>query len=316
DAVPFFEFNILTMEIAPLFELGIPNEDVQAKIKEEPSDNFAVLKQQKKSNMQVRRALISKSKESYTCSECDKKLITKNGFNLHMRIHIGEKHFKCSNCDAYFRTSTDRNVHFIHAHNSKNSEFSVIGVKYMHLSNRPNEIKQEPAEIKDEFNGEFTDIKKEEPIADVFCPSTGVSHPSHTIESASKPGPNSAEMFFPCSTCPKKFVSQDYLNKQMRSHYGRKLLKCSYCNKLFCSFGDRYNHIQFAHLMQFYACFTCGQEFAGDIDLWLHLHNNKGHRRLEEHDQVPEQKPTPDVEDAVKEEEMGDEEPGPSSAFY
>ncbi|GMR57684.1 hypothetical protein PMAYCL1PPCAC_27879, partial [Pristionchus mayeri] len=59
----------------------------------------------------------------------------------------------------------------------------------------------------------------------------------------------------------------------------KKLLKCSYCDQLFGSIDHRYNHIQFVHLMQSYACITCGKEFDGDVELWQHLRDNEGHRR-------------------------------------
>ncbi|GMR31320.1 hypothetical protein PMAYCL1PPCAC_01515, partial [Pristionchus mayeri] len=52
----------------------------------------------------------------------------------------------------------------------------------------------------------------------------------HSLVPTCKPGPKSASNLFSCSSCNKKFVSQDYLDKHMRHHSVKKLLKCSYCD--------------------------------------------------------------------------------------
>ncbi|GMR49384.1 hypothetical protein PMAYCL1PPCAC_19579 [Pristionchus mayeri] len=47
-------------------------------------------------------------------------------------------------------------------------------------NDQPKEIKEEPMEMKEEPIDEFTDIKQEEPVADLYCPSTGSSRPIET----------------------------------------------------------------------------------------------------------------------------------------
>ncbi|GMR38189.1 hypothetical protein PMAYCL1PPCAC_08384, partial [Pristionchus mayeri] len=44
-------------------------------------------------------------------------------------------------------------------------------------NDQPNEVKVEPVDVKEEPIDEFDDIKQEEPIADIYCPSTGISRP-------------------------------------------------------------------------------------------------------------------------------------------
>ncbi|GMR57703.1 hypothetical protein PMAYCL1PPCAC_27898, partial [Pristionchus mayeri] len=41
----------------------------------------------------------------------------------------------------------------------------------------PSEVKEEPLDVKDEPIDDFSDINHDEPIADIFCPSTGISRP-------------------------------------------------------------------------------------------------------------------------------------------
>ncbi|GMR38097.1 hypothetical protein PMAYCL1PPCAC_08292, partial [Pristionchus mayeri] len=40
-----------------------------------------------------------------------------------------------------------------------------------------NEIKEEPVNMKEELIEDFVEVKKEEPIFNIFCPSTGTSRP-------------------------------------------------------------------------------------------------------------------------------------------
>ncbi|GMR57691.1 hypothetical protein PMAYCL1PPCAC_27886, partial [Pristionchus mayeri] len=43
--------------------------------------------------------------------------------------------------------------------------------------NIPSEAKEEPLDVKDEPTDDFSDINHDEPIADMYCPSTGTSRP-------------------------------------------------------------------------------------------------------------------------------------------
>ncbi|GMR30957.1 hypothetical protein PMAYCL1PPCAC_01152, partial [Pristionchus mayeri] len=48
-------------------------------------------------------------------------------------------------------------------------------------NDQPDDVKEEPMEIKEETIDEFSDLKQEEPIADIFCPSTGNSRPTNVL---------------------------------------------------------------------------------------------------------------------------------------
>ncbi|GMR38105.1 hypothetical protein PMAYCL1PPCAC_08300, partial [Pristionchus mayeri] len=48
-------------------------------------------------------------------------------------------------------------------------------------NDQPDEIKAKLEELKDEPVDEFPDIKQEEPMADIYCPSTGNSRPIDAI---------------------------------------------------------------------------------------------------------------------------------------
>ncbi|GMR57693.1 hypothetical protein PMAYCL1PPCAC_27888, partial [Pristionchus mayeri] len=66
----------------------------------------------------------------------------------------------------------------------------------------------------------------------------------------SKHKSNPGKKLFPCSMCFKKFVSQEYLNKHITYHTDKKVLKCPHCDQFFRTISARYDHVQFAHLMQ------------------------------------------------------------------
>ncbi|GMR52233.1 hypothetical protein PMAYCL1PPCAC_22428, partial [Pristionchus mayeri] len=58
-------------------------------------------------------------------------------------------------------------------------KLEIRGVENVPLfkSATSNETQEEQVEVKDKFLDDFADFKQEEPIADIYCPSTGTSRP-------------------------------------------------------------------------------------------------------------------------------------------
>jgi uncharacterized Zn-finger protein len=46
---------------------------------------------------------------------------------------------------------------------------------------------------------------------------------------AAAPGP----FRFACRLCPRRFLRQDHLKRHAQTHAQEKLVKCSYCDKMF-----------------------------------------------------------------------------------
>ncbi|GMR52204.1 hypothetical protein PMAYCL1PPCAC_22399, partial [Pristionchus mayeri] len=102
-----------------------------------------------------------------------------------------------------------------------------------------NGVKEEPMEIKNEPIDEFDEI--EQPIADIFCPSTGTSRP--IIHSTKMGGMDSSD------------------------DAGDKPFPCHYCDQSFRTKGERTRHIRYTHKIQPNACRTCGLDFYGTAGL-------------------------------------------------
>ncbi|GMR34795.1 hypothetical protein PMAYCL1PPCAC_04990, partial [Pristionchus mayeri] len=74
-----------------------------------------------------------------------------------------------------FPTISSGNEHAL----SDNRAIETSGMEYVPLFKLqpPNEIKKESMRIKDKLADNFADLKQEEAVADIYCPSTGTSRP-------------------------------------------------------------------------------------------------------------------------------------------
>ncbi|GMR57626.1 hypothetical protein PMAYCL1PPCAC_27821, partial [Pristionchus mayeri] len=60
-------------------------------------------------------------KKSFSCSECGKILLSKDGLDYHMRSHSGKKPFRCHHCDKSYRSNCDRIRHIRTVHSKEPS---------------------------------------------------------------------------------------------------------------------------------------------------------------------------------------------------
>ncbi|GMR35200.1 hypothetical protein PMAYCL1PPCAC_05395, partial [Pristionchus mayeri] len=89
----------------------------------------------------------------------------------------------------------------------------------------PNEIKEEAGVI------------QEEPIAQVFTPSTGKEAESVPL----------VDITCVCSECGKNLLNKSSLEFHMRIHTGAKTFLCPHCDAYFLNSSHRNNHIRFVH---------------------------------------------------------------------
>ncbi|GMR34847.1 hypothetical protein PMAYCL1PPCAC_05042, partial [Pristionchus mayeri] len=185
-----------------------------------------------------------------------------NRFGTHIEIHFSPSDFKLSN-----RTCIKANA--IPFFDDAELNSTGTGDRFQSTDDISNEIKEEPMEMMDDPIDELDEI--EQPIDDIFCPSSGMSAK------------------FACSQCTKKFISQAYLNKHMIKHSALpKFVPCSKCTKKFVSQEYLNKHMK-KHSV---SCSKCAKKFISQEDLNKHMRKYP-----------------------MKEEEMEEDEPGPSSAL-
>ncbi|GMR38196.1 hypothetical protein PMAYCL1PPCAC_08391, partial [Pristionchus mayeri] len=126
---------------------------------------------------------------------------------------------------------------------------------------------------KDEPIDDFAEYEQEMPIADMYCPSTGISRPLDVSTG------------IPCLHVENK-LSTDCGKKRMdlkyRANIDEEPFTCPYCDNVFWSRGGRSNHIRSIHHAQPYVCITCDQRFEKHFQLNYHIFINEGHRALSE----------------------------------
>ncbi|GMR49865.1 hypothetical protein PMAYCL1PPCAC_20060, partial [Pristionchus mayeri] len=177
------------------------------------------------------------SEKSHLCSECGKKLSSKYALKIHMLVHSDKKPFKCPHCDLFFRTKINRRYHIKTVHQE-----TKACEKALHDIATSNEMKEDSS--KDEPIDDWGDIKQEEPIADIFCPSTGTSHPFELSTSMEMKRNDASYKLFSCLECGKKLSDNRSLRNHMRIHSGEKPYPCPHCDKSFRDVFIRNQHFR------------------------------------------------------------------------
>ena len=86
-------------------------------------------------------------KNTKVCKQCDKSFSSQNGFDYHMKAHIGEKLYTCSQCDKTFIIAGQLKQHIKIVHdletpykcNECNQKFSKSGNLKTHIKHRHND---------------------------------------------------------------------------------------------------------------------------------------------------------------------------------
>jgi len=132
----------------------------------------------------------------YKCHVCDKAFSQSGSLNSHMRVHTGEKSHRCSLCNRSFSELGNLQQHKCHMHHSRTDE------------------------LKQDENAMFVCVA----CGKGFTKSSDLANHSR-IHNGEKP--------YKCGMCDKAFRRSSNRRIHMRVHTGEKPFKCSVCNKGF-----------------------------------------------------------------------------------
>ncbi|GMR49383.1 hypothetical protein PMAYCL1PPCAC_19578, partial [Pristionchus mayeri] len=154
------------------------------------------------------------------------------------------------------------------------------------------------------------------PLYEIFCPSTGNSHPignmdlisaekmNDTVERIETASMSKDVKYYLCSECGKSIRGQVFFASHMRHHSGERSFACPHCDNSFRSPSYRNKHVRNVHKKKPFICFSCDEQFDRKDDLKRHLLKNEGHQAMSE-------SVFPNGEETL-DEGLIDEQPGPS----
>lgn len=196
----------------------------------------------------------------YNCTVCKKNLCSLNSYNLHMKIHSGEKTCICHICGKQFRIKSGLTRHLRETHKRiKNHCCETCGQKFLN--------KQTLTQHERIHTGE-------RPFVCSVCGKRFKQSGSLHIHNKSH-----TDLYpFQCSTCDAKFRSKAQLTHHTYKHTGEKPNVCHVCGRAFRVKHDLNIHKRVHSDEKPFSCADCGLAFRQRR--YLRKHNIKMHNNI------------------------------------
>ncbi|XP_028318795.1 zinc finger protein 2 homolog isoform X1 [Gouania willdenowi] len=195
----------------------------------------------------------------FKCDVCSKCFTRKNYLQSHMRIHSGEKPFKCDVCSKCFIQKNNLKKHMrIHSgeRQFKCDVCSKCFIQKQHLQSHMRiHAGEKPfkCDVCSKCFSQKNDLKKHMRI--------------HTGE---KP--------FKCDVCSKCFIQKNNLKKHMRIHSGERQFKCDVCSKCFIQKQHLQSHLTIHAGEKPFKCDVCSKCFSQKNYLKKHMIIHSGEK--------------------------------------
>ncbi|KAJ8676310.1 hypothetical protein QAD02_012097 [Eretmocerus hayati] len=226
---------------------------------------------------------------SKTCPHCGKEYRTNYKLQEHMRMHTGEKPYKCTMCPKTFRSKIGVAQHvathtgqFAFTCSTCGKGFQCKSYLVVHqrahsnvkpyscdLCSQKFKTKQSLLDHENRHNG----------VKPFLCDICGRGFVTKGLcKSHKKVHTGVDNRQYPCIVCNKLFVSKSYLNTHMLIHTGEKPYLCEVCGKGFLTRVDLRVHMTMHTGEKSFECNLCGKVFARRSALRCHIRCHTGER--------------------------------------
>ncbi|XP_028588381.2 zinc finger and BTB domain-containing protein 41 isoform X1 [Podarcis muralis] len=188
------------------------------------------------------------SKKYLQCPKCNKIFDRAGKFEIHSRVHTGEKPFQCDICHQRYSTKSNLTVH------RKKHNDEIVCHKKEHKCPYCNKLHATKKTL-------VKHLKR--------------FHPEKVQEFLSKKKKSEG---WKCDICNKSFTRRPHLEEHMILHTQDKPFKCTYCEEHFKSRFARLKHQEKFHLGPF-PCDICGRQFNDTGNLKRHIECTHGGKR-------------------------------------
>ncbi|XP_011504676.1 PREDICTED: endothelial zinc finger protein induced by tumor necrosis factor alpha-like [Ceratosolen solmsi marchali] len=221
-------------------------------------NNSAELNQSPEENSKSKKSCRGRNGSGLECRECNKKFRLYNSYQIHMRIHTGEKPYTCHICGKQFGQTGSLYYHLKHVHGGvKNHACDICGRCFA--------MKTAMEDHRRIHTGERPYI----------CDSCGKSFKTKaSLYIHSKIHTN--EYPFKCSYCKKLFRWKQQMMNHLTTHTGEKNHMCDICGKGFGVKNELTRHRRTHSLDKPFTCQKCGVSFGQKR--YLTNHNRTRHK--------------------------------------
>ncbi|XP_061469507.1 zinc finger protein with KRAB and SCAN domains 7-like [Rhineura floridana] len=194
---------------------------------------------------------MEKGKERNKCPVCEKSLNLKS-FNVHWRIHIGEKPLRKS-FSGHLSLQAHRRIHkgekvfqCLECGKNLSGHSSLKTHQRIHIGEKPFQCLECGKSFSQKIN----------------------LHSHQKIHTGEKP--------YKCSECGKRFIKNADLTRHQRIHTGEKPYACLECGMNFRHKWTLKNHQRLHTGEQPYKCVECGKNYSNSTNLTSHLRSHTG----------------------------------------